>query len=138
MVLTPAPAVPLPRELLDAVGLLLPNEHEAAAITGLTTPEEALEALLELVQEVVVTIGADGAIYGSRDGSRLRVPGRKVDAIDTTAAGDTFAGAFAVARGRRAVPPGSAWSSPPRPPRCRSSGPARRPPCLQERKSTPK
>ncbi|GAB1822629.1 ribokinase [Herbidospora sp. RD11066] len=98
VVLTPAPAVPLPPELLDAVGLLLPNEHEAAAITGLTTPEEALEALLELVLEVVVTIGADGAIYGSRDGSRLRVPGRPVEAIDTTAAGDTFAGAFVVAR----------------------------------------
>nr|WP_083976215.1 ribokinase [Herbidospora sakaeratensis] len=98
VVLTPAPVVPLPRELLDAVRLLLPNEHEAAAITGLTAPEEALEALLALVPEVVVTLGADGAIYGSRDGSRLRVPGRPVDAIDTTAAGDTFAGAFTVAR----------------------------------------
>ncbi|WP_083958233.1 ribokinase [Herbidospora mongoliensis] len=98
VVLTPAPVAPLPRELLDAVGLLLPNEHEAAAITGLTTPGEALEALLELVPEAVVTIGADGAIYGSRDGSRLRVSGRPVNAIDTTAAGDTFAGAFVVAR----------------------------------------
>ncbi|GLX94101.1 ribokinase [Herbidospora sp. NBRC 101105] len=98
VVLTPAPVVPLPRELLDAVGLLLPNEHEAAAITGLTAPEEALEALLALVPEAVVTLGADGAIYGSRDGSRLRVPGRPVEAVDTTAAGDTFAGAFTVAR----------------------------------------
>lgn len=98
VVLTPAPVVPLPRELLDAVGLLLPNEHEAAAITGLPAPEEALEALLALVPEAVVTLGADGAIYGSRDGSRLRVPGRPVEAIDTTAAGDTFAGAFTVAR----------------------------------------
>ncbi|MEQ4719221.1 ribokinase [Nonomuraea sp. B19D2] len=96
--LTPAPARPLPDELLDAVTTIVPNEHEAAAITGATDPEAALDALLERVDEAVITLGSEGALYGSRSGERLRVPAVKVEAVDTTAAGDTFVGALAVAR----------------------------------------
>ncbi|MFC5835216.1 ribokinase [Nonomuraea insulae] len=96
--LTPAPAQQLPDELLDAVTVIVPNEHEAAAITGVTRPEDAMEALLDRVEEVVITLGSEGALYGSRSGSRLRVPAVKVEAVDTTAAGDTFVGALAVAR----------------------------------------
>ncbi|WP_405147056.1 ribokinase [Sphaerisporangium sp. NBC_01403] len=98
VILTPAPARELPRELLDAVGLIVPNEHEAEAITGLADPGEALEALLDLVPEAVITLGGEGALYGSRAGERLRVPAVPVKAVDTTAAGDTFVGALAVAR----------------------------------------
>ncbi|NRQ37167.1 ribokinase [Nonomuraea sp. NN258] len=98
VVLTPAPARPLPAELLEAVTLLLPNEHEAAAITGRDDPDAALDALLEQVDEAVITLGSAGALYGSRTGERLRVPAVEVKAVDTTAAGDTFAGALAVAR----------------------------------------
>ncbi|MEU8271542.1 ribokinase [Sphaerisporangium sp. NPDC049002] len=98
VILTPAPARELPRELLDAVGLIVPNEHEAEAITGLADPAEALEALLDLVPEAVITLGGEGALYGSRSGERLRVPAVPVKAVDTTAAGDTFVGALAVAR----------------------------------------
>lgn len=98
VVLTPAPAVPLPAELLEAVDVIVPNEHEAAALTGRADPGDALEALLESVPEVVVTLGARGALYGSRDGVRLRQPAVPVRAVDTTAAGDTFVGALAVAR----------------------------------------
>ncbi|MEO3855717.1 ribokinase [Acrocarpospora sp. B8E8] len=98
VILTPAPVVELPDELLDAVALLVCNEHEAAAITGLGVPDRALEALLERVPELVVTLGSKGALYGSRDGSRLWAPAVPVKVVDTTAAGDTFVGALAVAR----------------------------------------
>ncbi|WP_030904510.1 ribokinase [Streptomyces sp. NRRL F-5126] len=97
--LTPAPAQPLPDELLSLVDLLVPNEHEAAALTGLRDPREAARALLERVPEVVVTLGSDGCLYSSRDGETLAVPARRVTAVDTTAAGDTFVGALAVALG---------------------------------------
>ncbi|GAA0932599.1 ribokinase [Nonomuraea longicatena] len=98
VILTPAPARPLPDELLEAVTLLVPNEHEAAGITGESDPEAALAALLERVPEAVITLGGEGALYGARTGERLHVPAEPVQAVDTTAAGDTFAGALAVAR----------------------------------------
>ncbi|MEU7743414.1 ribokinase [Nonomuraea sp. NPDC049158] len=98
VILTPAPAQPLPDALLDAVTLIVPNEHEAADITGTDSAEAALEALLARVPEAVITLGSEGALYGSRSGERLRVPAVKVKAVDTTAAGDTFVGALAVAR----------------------------------------
>ncbi|MBT2229895.1 ribokinase [Nonomuraea sp. NEAU-A123] len=98
VILTPAPAQPLPDALLEAVTLIVPNEHEAAAITGAASADAALEALLERVPEVVITLGSEGALYGSRSGERLRVPAVQVKAVDTTAAGDTFVGALAVAR----------------------------------------
>lgn len=98
VILTPAPTQPLPRELLEAVTLLVPNEHEAADITGHADPDDALAALLDLVPEAVITLGSRGALYGSRGGERLRAPAVPVRAVDTTAAGDTFVGALAVAR----------------------------------------
>jgi ribokinase len=104
VMLTPAPAVPLPDALLAAVDIIVPNEHEAAAITGACGPQEAVDALLARVPEVCVTLGARGVLYGSRGGTRLRVPAPQVRAIDTTAAGDTFAGALAVARAEGRTP----------------------------------
>lgn len=96
--LTPAPARELPAELLESVDVLVPNQHEAAAITGHTDPHEALAALLELVPEVLVTLGEDGSLHGRRGAGTVHVPARRVKAVDTTAAGDTFCGSFAVAR----------------------------------------
>ncbi|MFD1543323.1 ribokinase [Nonomuraea guangzhouensis] len=98
VILTPAPTQPLPDALLDAVTLIVPNEHEAADITGADSADAALDALLERVPEAVITLGSEGALYGSRSGERLRVPAVRVKAVDTTAAGDTFVGALAVAR----------------------------------------
>ncbi|TQN27691.1 ribokinase [Haloactinospora alba] len=103
-VLTPAPARELPAELLEGVDLLVPNQHEAAAITGETEPHRALEELLRRVPEVIVTLGADGVLYGRRGGEPLHVPSQRVEAVDTTAAGDTFCGAFAVARAEGRAP----------------------------------
>ena len=102
--LTPAPARELPDELLESVDVLVPNEHEAAAITGRTDPREALAALLERVPEVLVTLGGEGSLYGARGAEPVHVPALKVEAVDTTAAGDTFCGSFAVARAEGAGP----------------------------------
>jgi ribokinase len=96
VVLTPAPARPLSAELLAAVDLLVPNEHEAAALTGLADPAAALTALLRRVPEVVITLGAAGCLYGRRGAASLRVAAPRVEAVDSTAAGDTFVGALAV------------------------------------------
>ncbi|MFG2236355.1 ribokinase [Streptomyces sp. NPDC048723] len=111
-VLTPAPAQPLPADLLAATDLLVPNEHEAAALTGLTDPLQAAEALLAEVPEVVITLGAAGALYAARGREPLTVPAPRVRAMDTTAAGDTFVGALAVALGEgRPMPEALRWAS---------------------------
>ncbi|MEU3819895.1 ribokinase [Streptomyces sp. NPDC030392] len=111
-VLTPAPAQPLPRELLALVDLLVPNEHEAATLAGVADPRAAAEELLRDVPEVVVTLGAAGCLYVARGADPVTVPARRVRAVDTTAAGDTFTGALAVALGEgRPVPDALAWAS---------------------------
>ncbi|MGA4842574.1 ribokinase [Streptomyces sp. G45] len=111
-VLTPAPAQPLPPELLAAVDLLVPNEHEAAALTGVTDPGAAARALLSQVPEVVVTLGAHGSLYVARDAEPVTVPAPRVTAVDSTGAGDTFVGALAVALGEgRPMPDALAWAS---------------------------
>ncbi|MEU2503903.1 ribokinase [Streptomyces sp. NPDC007863] len=110
-VLTPAPVQPLPPELFDVTDLLVPNEHEATALTGRADPHAAALALLEVVPEVVVTLGAAGCLYAARGADLLSVPAPRVRAVDTTAAGDTFVGALAVALGEgRPVPEALAWA----------------------------
>ncbi|MEV0181321.1 ribokinase [Streptomyces sp. NPDC050625] len=98
-ILTPAPARPLPDGLLAATDLLVPNEHEATALTGRPDPREAADVLLDQVPEVVVTLGAVGCLYLTRGAEPLVVPAPKVTAVDSTGAGDTFVGALAVALG---------------------------------------
>ncbi|SEE40177.1 ribokinase [Jiangella alba] len=95
VVLTPAPAVPLPAELLTAVDVLVPNEHEAALLAGVADPVEAAHALAGRGGDVVVTLGARGALRVS-GAATTQVPAFEVEAVDTTAAGDTFAGVLAV------------------------------------------
>ncbi|QNP62802.1 ribokinase [Streptomyces genisteinicus] len=111
-VLTPSPVRPLPPELLAAVDLLVPNEHEAAALTGIADPHEAAAALLRSVPEVVVTLGSAGALHAARGTAPLTVPAPRVTAVDTTAAGDTFVGTLAVALAEgRPVEQALAWAS---------------------------
>ncbi|MET9733628.1 ribokinase [Streptomyces sp. NPDC006458] len=111
-ILTPAPAQPLPIELLNAVDLLVPNEHEAATLTGRTDPRSAAVALLEEVPEVVVTLGSAGCLYAARDAEPVTVPAPQVTAVDSTAAGDTFVGTLAVALGEgRPMPQALRWAA---------------------------
>ncbi|MFE2321339.1 ribokinase [Streptomyces sp. NPDC059441] len=111
-ILTPSPVQSLPPELLASIDLLVPNEHEAAALTGLTDPRDAATALLDQVPEVVVTLGAAGSLYASRGAEPLTVPAPRVTAVDSTGAGDTFVGTLAVALAEgRPMRAALAWAS---------------------------
>ncbi|MCP5150932.1 MAG: nucleoside hydrolase [Chromatiales bacterium] len=101
-ILNPAPAAPLPAAIAPLVDILVPNEVEAAALTGLgvADPREAAAAAEALVgrgfRQVAVTLGARGVVWS--DGVRTRrIPGHAVAAVDTTGAGDTFVGELAAA-----------------------------------------
>jgi len=102
VVLNPAPARSLPDSLLRRVSILTPNESEAELLTGIrvdsraTAAQAARKLLARGVQTVVVTLGAKGAVLISNSGEQW-VRGFKVKAVDTTAAGDVFNGALAVA-----------------------------------------
>ncbi len=91
MVLNAAPSRELPDSLWETVDLLVVNEHEAADLAG--EPEK----LLEQVPAVVVTLGGDGCVLLRRDHDPVRIPGLRVDVVDTTGAGDTFCGVLAAA-----------------------------------------
>lgn len=107
-ILDPAPAQALTNEILERVDYLTPNVSELRALTGDPLPDEADEKRIALLGrrlieagagKVIVKLGAAGALL--IDGSEAsRVSGYKVDAVDTTAAGDCFNAAFAVALGR--------------------------------------
>lgn len=102
VVLNPAPACELPEELLRLVDIITPNETEALSLTHVIIHDEkdAAEAACVLHQKgiktVVITMGSRG-VWLSESGQGQLIPGFKVDAIDTIAAGDTFNGAFVTA-----------------------------------------
>ena len=100
LILNAAPAQPLSPALLARVDYLIVNEVEAGLLAGTPAayPADAARALQALgVQAVVVTLGAEGSLLMGRDGTSVSAPPFAVRAVDTTAAGDAFAGAFAVA-----------------------------------------
>jgi ribokinase len=91
----PAPARAVPAALAELAPILLPNEAEARALAGDTDMEAAARSLAEQTgAPVVVTVGADGALI-VKDGTLTRIPAPTVEVVDTTGAGDAFAGAFA-------------------------------------------
>lgn len=102
VILNPAPAQRLGSDLLDGLFLITPNETEASLLTGIPVKEEltarkAAQIIHDKgVQNVIITLGAQGAYLHNGTTSRI-IHGKKVKAIDTTAAGDVFNGAMAVA-----------------------------------------
>lgn len=103
-ILDPAPAQPLPPAVLELAGLLTPNESEACLLLGRSPARVSLndapalvEALLALgPRAVVLKLGDQGCYYAGPEG-RFHAPAFSVEAVDATAAGDTFNGALAVA-----------------------------------------
>ncbi len=102
VIINPAPAQPLSDVLLKDLFLITPNETEADHLTGVSvndklTARKAAEVLLRKgVQHVIITMGKQGAYYKSED-KELMIDAPVVEVLDTTAAGDTFSGAIAVA-----------------------------------------
>lgn len=95
----PAPDVAIPEEIIRSVDVIIPNETEAEAITGcrvldLTDAERASDGLRQMgFDTVIITLGKRG-VLSNVGGEKVHIKGIEVDAVDATAAGDVFVGAF--------------------------------------------
>ncbi|MFC7750849.1 ribokinase [Paenibacillus thermoaerophilus] len=101
VIFNPAPAMPVSDDDLALIDTLVLNETEAECIAGESAepPEKAARFFIGRgVREVLLTLGERGCFYANRDGDEIAVSAYPVQAVDTTAAGDTFIGAFAAAR----------------------------------------
>jgi ribokinase len=102
VILNPAPARPIPNNLLADIDILVPNESELHTLTGVSITDidsvvAAAKALLAKgVTTVIVTLGSKGSLVVT-DGSTVHIPAYDVDVVDTTAAGDAFIGGLAAA-----------------------------------------
>ena len=122
VVLNPAPAASLPAGVLELVDYLIPNEIEAAMLAGVSPQGADAKALAAALQKlgsdnVIITLGSKG-VHAALYGGDFTFPAEVVQAVDTTAAGDTFIGGFvaglasgmdeaeAIQQGQRAA----AWS----------------------------
>ena len=101
-ILNPAPAVKLDDEIIKNVDLLTPNETELEIISGVSIETEediqkAAQIMIEKgVKELIVTLGSKGSLYINKEKSMFK-KAYKVEAVYTTAAGDSYTGALAVA-----------------------------------------
>lgn len=102
VILNPAPACKLPEEIFQYISLITPNQTESALMTGVDVKDEesrnaAIASFNKMgVKDVVVTLGSKGSLVCT-EGTQTFVPALKVEAVDATAAGDTFCGALCVA-----------------------------------------
>lgn len=117
VVLNPAPARPLPPDLLLNVDVLAPNESEAELLTGLPVDDDrsaghSAQKILELgVGAALITLGGRGALLAARRVTQI-FPAYPVNVVDTTAAGDAFLGGFAVALAEgKSLAEAAAWGN---------------------------
>ena len=94
-ILNPAPFEALSDELLAMCDWLIPNETEFKSLTDVTPYEDENLTGFRSGKNSIVTLGAQGAVVISADGSISRIPAPKVSVVDTTGAGDAFVGSFA-------------------------------------------
>ena len=100
-ILNPAPAQPVDLAVLEGLDYFVPNEHEAEAIVEkpVKTLEDAKQCAQSLlgsgIRHVIVTLGANGSLLASNEGT-VHVPAFSVNAVDSSGAGDAFIGSFAV------------------------------------------
>lgn len=99
LVCNAAPAQALDADMLAAIDVLVVNETEAQAVfgTAVRTPEQAAAAASHIEGTVIVTLGAEGAVYAEPAGDAGHCPAPVVKVVDTVGAGDAFVGALAVA-----------------------------------------
>lgn len=93
-ILNPAPAFPVSEEVIRKVSYLTPNQHEAALI--FKEYQDVNNLLRQYPEKLIITQGSKGVITCLASGKILEVPARKATVVDTTGAGDTLNGAFAV------------------------------------------
>jgi len=103
VILNPAPAQPAPKALMELVDVLVPNQHEAAMMSGMTPVNEPYQAAVAAralqsmgIDQVVITLGERGALLASGRTATL-FPAFPITAVDTTAAGDAFVAGLSVA-----------------------------------------
>ena len=98
-ILNPAPATgitALPDGLLETTDWLIPNENEFQALSNEVVSESSIFSFVSGKKfSLIVTLGEEGVIFADQDRGLVTYPASKVDAIDTTGAGDAFVGAFA-------------------------------------------
>jgi ribokinase len=103
-ILNPAPYQPLSEELLAVTDWIIPNETEFKELFGQDPTSDEILKKFRLGKNSIVTLGSEGAVLITSDGNLTRVSAPKVNALDTTGAGDAFVGVFAFGLASRMNP----------------------------------